>query len=67
MNASTLSTENPLAPTRRLWSFAPWLSRLIMLPPVLAFTMISIRFLTNPGHAIPGVIPIVPRRSRIHA
>jgi len=56
MNTSTLTAENPLAPTGRLWSFAPWLSRLIMLPPVLVFTLISIHFLTNPGHAIPGVI-----------
>ncbi len=55
MNTSTLNAETPLAPTRKPLSFAPWLSRLIMLPPVLVFTLISIRFFTNPGHAIPGV------------
>jgi len=55
MNTSTLNAETPLAPTRKPLSFAPWLSRLIMLPPVLVFTLISIRFFTNPGHATPGV------------
>lgn len=55
MNTSTLKTETPLASTRKPWSFAPWLSRLIMLPPVLVFTLITIRFFTNPGHATPGV------------
>ena len=55
MNTSTLNVETPLAPARKLLSFAPWLSRLIMLPPVLVFTLISIRFFTNPGHATPGV------------
>jgi hypothetical protein len=55
MNTTTMNAETPLAPTRRPSSFAPWLSRLIMLPPVLIFTLISIRFLTNPGRATPGV------------
>ena len=55
MNTSSLNAETPLAPTRRPLSLAPWLSRLIMLPPVLVFTLISIRFFTNPGHATPGV------------
>ena len=56
MNTSTMNGENSLAPTRRLWTFRPWLSRLIMLPPVFVFTLIGMRFLTNPAHATPGVI-----------
>jgi len=55
MNPSTMNATTTLAPTRRHWFFAPWLSRLVMLPPVLVFTLISVRFLTNPGHATPGV------------
>jgi hypothetical protein len=60
MNTSTMNATPPLAHTRSLPSFAPWLSRLIMLPPVLVFALISIRFLTNPGHATPGVILNTP-------
>ena len=60
MNTSTLNAENLLAPTSRLWLFAPWLSRLIMLPPVFVFTLISIRFLTNHGHSTPGVVLSTP-------
>ena len=56
MNTSTMNTTPPLAHTRRLPSLAPWLSRLIMLPPVFVFTLISLRFFTNPAHATPGVI-----------
>ena len=55
MSTSTVNAASPLARTGRLWSLAPWLSRLVMFPPVLVFGLISIRFLTNPGHAIPGV------------
>lgn len=55
MSTSTANAATPLSRTGRLWSLAPWLSRLVMFPPVLVFSLISIRFLTNPGHAIPGV------------
>lgn len=55
MNTNILDVETSLAPTRKTLSFAPWLSWLVMLPPVLVFTLISIRFFTNPGHATPGV------------
>jgi hypothetical protein len=55
MSISTVDTATPLARTGRLRSFAPWISRLVMFPPVLVFILISIRFLTNPGHATPGV------------
>jgi hypothetical protein len=39
---------------------APWLSRLVMMPPVFIFTLISTRFLANPGHAVPGVTLATP-------
>jgi hypothetical protein len=55
MSTTTMNAATQLPRTGRLWSLAPWLSRLIMLPPVLVFSLISIRFLTTPGHATPGV------------
>jgi hypothetical protein len=55
MSTRTINAETPLPRTGRLWSIAPWLSRLIMFPPVLVFSLISIRFLSDPGHATPGV------------
>src|SRR5579864_7503295 len=55
MSTTTMNAATPLPRTGRPWSLAPWLSRLVMLPPVLVLGFISIRFLTNPGHAIPGV------------
>jgi hypothetical protein len=55
MNSQT--TYLPAASPTAKWlrTFAPWLSRLVMFPPVLIFSLISVRFFTNPGHAVPGV------------
>lgn len=36
------------------WRLAPWLSRLVMLPPVLILSVITLRYLTNPAHATSG-------------
>jgi hypothetical protein len=58
MSTSTLHRATPLQTTGTTGMFrslAPWLSRMVMLPPGLVFTLISIRFLTNPGHALAGV------------
>jgi hypothetical protein len=58
MSTSTMNRATPLPSAgraERLWSLAPWLSRLVMFPPILVFSLISIRFLTDPGHATPGV------------
>lgn len=33
---------------------APWLSRLVLFPPIIIFTAISLRYFTNPAGAIPG-------------
>lgn len=55
MSTRTMNVETPLAPAKKIWVLSPWFSRLIMLPPVLIFSLISIRFFTNPGHATPGV------------
>ena len=41
-------------------ALAPWLSRLVMMPPLFIFTLISTRFLANPGHAVPGVTLATP-------
>jgi hypothetical protein len=61
MSTTTMNAATPLPRTGRPWSLAPWLSRLVMLPPVLVLGLISIRFLTNPGHAIPGVALNTPQ------
>lgn len=36
------------------WRFVPWLSRLVMFPPVIIFTAISLRYFTNPAHVVAG-------------
>jgi len=61
MNTSTMNATTPLARTGMMWNFAPWLSRIVMLPPIAVFTLIGIRFLTNPGHATPGVTLNAPK------
>jgi len=33
---------------------APWLSRLVMFPPTIIFSVISLRYFTNPSHATSG-------------
>ena len=34
---------------------APWLSRMVMMPPLLILTLVSLRFLTSPAQAVPGL------------
>ena len=60
MNTTTMNAATPLVDTGRRWTFAPWLSRLVMFPPILVFTLISIRFVSNPGNATPGVTLSTP-------
>ncbi|HEX6502387.1 MAG TPA: hypothetical protein VF011_04015 [Terriglobales bacterium] len=55
MNTSTMNATTTFTHRRMIWNFAPWLSRIVMLPPIVIFTLIGIRFLTNPAHATPGV------------
>lgn len=52
---SILNATTALPRTQTIWNFKPWLSRIVMLPPIFIFTLIAIRFLTNPSHSIPGV------------
>lgn len=53
-----------IGPTRStttgFWRLAPWLSRLVMFPPVLIFTAISFRYFTNPAHAVAGTTLSTP-------
>lgn len=42
------------------WRFVPWLSRLLMFPPVIIFTVISLRYFTNPAHATSGTMLTTP-------
>ena len=60
MSTNTMNPTSALGRTGRVWSLAPWLSRLVMLPPVLIFTSVGSRFLKDPGHAIPGVSLTTP-------
>jgi hypothetical protein len=60
MSANTVNAATPLSARGRSWPLSSWLSRLVMLPPALVFTLISIRFLTNPSHATPGVMLTTP-------
>ena len=48
---STSDTEDRSTGFHR---FAPWLSRLVMFPPIIIFTLISVRYFTNPAHAVSG-------------
>jgi hypothetical protein len=36
---------------RRIESLAPWLSRTVMVPPMLIMTLIGVRYIGNPMHA----------------
>jgi hypothetical protein len=55
MNSDTANARTASSTAGRLRSLAPWISRLVMLPPVLVFTLISLRYLTSPGAKTPGV------------
>lgn len=46
--------------TPGFWRQAPWLSRLVMFPPVIIFTAISLRYFTNPAHAVTGATLSTP-------
>lgn len=37
-----------------IWRVVPWLSRAVMFPPALVFTVITLRYLTDPAHAVSG-------------
>lgn len=61
MNTSTMNATSTLNPAGKFWSFAPLLSRMIMFPPILIFTLVGSRFLHDPGHAIPGATLNTPQ------
>jgi hypothetical protein len=37
-----------------IWKAAPWLSRVVMFPPAFVFTVIMLRYFTDPAHAVTG-------------
>ena len=55
MDTTTMSNTTPLTRRGTIWGFVPWFSRTVMFPPLVVFTLIGIRFLSNPSHATPGV------------
>jgi hypothetical protein len=60
MSANTMNAATPLSARGKSWPVSSWLSRLVMVPPALVFTLISVRFFTNPAHATPGVMLTTP-------
>jgi hypothetical protein len=60
MATDTFSVQGNARVRGKFQTLAPWLSRLVMMPPVFIFTLISTRFLGNPGHAVPGVTLTTP-------
>ena len=42
------------------WRLVPWISWLVMFPPVIIFTLIMLRYFINPAHAISGTILTTP-------
>ena len=45
------ATSAPAIEARGWRRFAPWISRILLIPPLLILIMISIRFFTDPAHA----------------
>lgn len=59
--ASDASFTTDTRPTTTLFRrFAPWLSRLVMFPPIIIFTAISLRYFMNPARAIAGTTLSTP-------
>jgi hypothetical protein len=54
MATSTVSVSRERQSTAGFWRLARWLSRLVMLPPVFILSVITLRYFTNPAHAISG-------------
>lgn len=51
-------TESAVAGNRTktgIRKVAPWFSRVVMLPPAFVFTVITLRYFRDPGHAIAGM------------
>jgi hypothetical protein len=38
----------------KMFLLVPWVSRLVMVPPAIVFTVISLRYFTDPAHATRG-------------
>ena len=60
-----MATDNTFVRSARgaqpgFWRFAPWLSRLVMFPPVIIFTAVSLRYFRNPASAITGATLSTP-------
>jgi hypothetical protein len=54
MATRTVSASGERQSEAGFWRLAPWLSRLVMLPPAFILSVITLRYFTNPAHAING-------------
>jgi len=60
MATTVVSTRNEPGRATGFRRFAPWLSRFIMFPPAIIFSVITFRYFTNPLHATSGTTLITP-------
>lgn len=60
MATDTAFVRSGRGATPGFWRLAPWLSRLVMFPPVIIFTAISLRYFRNPASAIAGTTLSTP-------
>lgn len=55
MATGTFSVQGTPQVQGRFQAIAPWLSRMVMMPPVVILTLVSFRFLARTAEAVPGV------------
>ena len=55
MATGTFSVQGTPQVQGRFQAIAPWLSRIVMMPPVVILTLVSFRFLARTAVAVPGV------------
>jgi hypothetical protein len=60
MASHTISVGRIPQTASAFWNAAPWLSRLVMLPPMFVLVIITLRYLQHPAQAIPGTMLTTP-------
>lgn len=52
MNTTTMKATMPLARTGKIRTLVPWISRLLLIPPMFIMIRISLRCILDPLHAV---------------
>lgn len=55
MATGTFSVQGTPQVQGRFQAIAPWVSRMVMMPPVVILTLVSFRFLARTAEAVPGI------------